>query len=197
MHTIHGRAPAFATGVKLSNPELDVWLVTGDGDGLSIGGNHLLHLLRRNVDVKVLLFNNEAYGLTKGQYSPTSREGTRTPSTPEGSVDHPVSPLGFAPRGPARASSAGASTPSVRGSPDVGAPRPTDTGAPRSSRSSRTARSTTTARSRSSPRGTGRRSRRIEVRHGEPLRFGRNGEMGLRLDPRSLRLEVVSRAATG
>jgi 2-oxoglutarate ferredoxin oxidoreductase subunit beta len=95
-HTIHGRAPAFATGLKLANPALDVWLVTGDGDGLSIGGNHLLHILRRNVDVQILLFNNEIYGLTKGQYSPTSRIGTRSPSTPKGSVDAPLNPCGFA-----------------------------------------------------------------------------------------------------
>ena len=95
-HTIHGRAPAVATGVKLANPELDVWIVTGDGDGLSIGGNHMLHLLRRNLDCQVLLFNNEIYGLTKGQYSPTSRFGTRSPSTPFGSVDRPLNPCGFA-----------------------------------------------------------------------------------------------------
>ena len=95
-HTIHGRAPAVATGVKLANPELDVWIITGDGDGLSIGGNHMLHLLRRNLDVQVLLFNNEIYGLTKGQYSPTSRVGTRSPSTPFGSVDRPANPCGFA-----------------------------------------------------------------------------------------------------
>ncbi|HBS33327.1 MAG TPA: 2-oxoacid:ferredoxin oxidoreductase subunit beta, partial [Parvularcula sp.] len=76
-HTIHGRAPAFATGLKLANPALDVWMVTGDGDGLSIGGNHLLHVIRRNVNLQILLFNNEIYGLTKGQYSPTSRVGTR------------------------------------------------------------------------------------------------------------------------
>jgi len=95
-HTIHGRAPAIATGVKLANPELDVWIITGDGDGLSIGGNHMLHVLRRNVDVQVVLFNNEIYGLTKGQYSPTSRRGTRTPSTPQGSVDNPLLPASFA-----------------------------------------------------------------------------------------------------
>lgn len=95
-HTIHGRAPAVATGVKLANPELDVWLVTGDGDGLSIGGNHLLHVLRRNVDLQIILFNNEIYGLTKGQYSPTSRRGTHSPSTPSGSLDNPVSPCAFA-----------------------------------------------------------------------------------------------------
>jgi 2-oxoglutarate/2-oxoacid ferredoxin oxidoreductase subunit beta len=95
-HTIHGRAPAVATGIKLANPDLDVWIVTGDGDGLSIGGNHLLHTLRRNLDVQILLFNNEIYGLTKGQYSPTSRVGTRSPSTPLGSVERPVSPTNFA-----------------------------------------------------------------------------------------------------
>lgn len=95
-HTIHGRAPAVATGVKLANPDLDVWIITGDGDALSIGGNHTMHLIRRNLDCQVLLFNNEIYGLTKGQYSPTSRVGTRTPSTPFGSVDTPANPCAFA-----------------------------------------------------------------------------------------------------
>jgi 2-oxoglutarate ferredoxin oxidoreductase subunit beta len=95
-HTIHGRAPAFATGVKLSNPELDVWMITGDGDGLSIGGNHMIHVLRRNVDLQILLFNNEIYGLTKGQYSPTSKVGTKSPSTPDGSIDMPLRPCTFA-----------------------------------------------------------------------------------------------------
>jgi 2-oxoglutarate ferredoxin oxidoreductase subunit beta len=88
-HGIHGRAPAIATGIKIANPSLAVWLVTGDGDGLSIGGNHLIHLLRRNLDVNVLLFNNEIYGLTKGQYSPTSRIGQRTKSSPYGVIDNP------------------------------------------------------------------------------------------------------------
>jgi len=95
-HTIHGRAPAIATGAKLANPDLDVWVITGDGDGLSIGGNHMLHLLRRNVDLQVILFNNEVYGLTKGQYSPTSRRGFKSPSTPLGSVDNPIAPGAFA-----------------------------------------------------------------------------------------------------
>jgi len=95
-HTIHGRACAVATGVKLANPELDVWIITGDGDALSIGGNHTMHLLRRNLDCQLLLFNNEIYGLTKGQYSPTSRIGTRSPSTPFGSVDRPTRPCAFA-----------------------------------------------------------------------------------------------------
>jgi 2-oxoglutarate ferredoxin oxidoreductase subunit beta len=95
-HTIHGRAPTFATGIKLANPDLDVWIITGDGDALSIGGNHTMHVLRRNLDCQILLFNNEIYGLTKGQYSPTSRVGTRSPSTPFGSVDRPASPCAFA-----------------------------------------------------------------------------------------------------
>jgi 2-oxoglutarate ferredoxin oxidoreductase subunit beta len=95
-HTIHGRAPTFATGLRIARPDLQVWLVTGDGDGLSIGGNHLIHALRRNVDIKILLFNNEIYGLTKGQYSPTSRLGTKTKSSPQGSIDSPVRPLSVA-----------------------------------------------------------------------------------------------------
>ena len=95
-HTIHGRAPTFATGVKLANPDLQVWMVTGDGDGFSIGGNHTMHLLRRNVDIKVLLFNNEIYGLTKGQYSPTSRTGTKSKTSVTGSIESPIRPLTLA-----------------------------------------------------------------------------------------------------
>lgn len=95
-HTIHGRAPAVATGVKLANPNLSVWMVSGDGDALSIGGNHLMHLMRRNVDIKVLMFNNRIYGLTKGQYSPTSELGKKTKSTPMGTVDYPLNPISFA-----------------------------------------------------------------------------------------------------
>jgi 2-oxoglutarate ferredoxin oxidoreductase subunit beta len=96
MHSIHGRAPAIATGLSTSRPDLSVWVVTGDGDALSIGGNHLIHSLRRNVNIKILLFNNEIYGLTKGQYSPTSPLGKRTKSTPMGSLDHPFNPLSVA-----------------------------------------------------------------------------------------------------
>ncbi len=95
-HTIHGRAPAIATGVKLTRPDLDVWVATGDGDSLSIGGNHTIHMLRRNVGLKVLMFNNKIYGLTKGQYSPTSEVGKKAKSTPFGSVDRPFSPLSLA-----------------------------------------------------------------------------------------------------
>ncbi|MBK9178321.1 MAG: 2-oxoacid:ferredoxin oxidoreductase subunit beta [Acidimicrobiales bacterium] len=96
MHSIHGRAPAVATGIALARPDLDVWVITGDGDGLSIGGNHLIHALRRNVKVKILLFNNQIYGLTKGQYSPTSELGKVTKSTPFGSLDHPFNPISVA-----------------------------------------------------------------------------------------------------
>jgi 2-oxoglutarate/2-oxoacid ferredoxin oxidoreductase subunit beta len=96
MHSIHGRAPAIATGLATSRSDLSVWVVTGDGDALSIGGNHLIHALRRNVNIKILLFNNEIYGLTKGQYSPTSPLGTRTKSTPMGSLDWPFNPLSLA-----------------------------------------------------------------------------------------------------
>jgi 2-oxoglutarate ferredoxin oxidoreductase subunit beta len=95
-HSIHGRAPTFATGLKLARPDLTIWMVTGDGDGLSIGGNHLMHIIRRNVDVKILLFNNRIYGLTKGQYSPTSEFGKKTKSTPMGAPDHPVRPISVA-----------------------------------------------------------------------------------------------------
>jgi 2-oxoglutarate ferredoxin oxidoreductase subunit beta len=96
VHSIHGRAPTIATGIKSANPDLSVWVITGDGDGLSIGGNHLLHSLRRNVDLKILLFNNRIYGLTKGQYSPTSLQGHRTKSTPMGSIDYPLNPISVA-----------------------------------------------------------------------------------------------------
>ena len=96
MHSIHGRAPSIATGLKAANPDLSVWVITGDGDGLSIGGNHLIHILRRNVDLNILLFNNEIYGLTKGQYSPTSEIGMTTKSSPLGTIDHPFNPLAVA-----------------------------------------------------------------------------------------------------
>ncbi|MGE5275023.1 MAG: 2-oxoacid:ferredoxin oxidoreductase subunit beta [Verrucomicrobiota bacterium] len=96
MHSIHGRAPAIATGLATSRPDLSVWVVTGDGDALSIGGNHLIHALRRNVNVKIILFNNQIYGLTKGQYSPTSELGKITKSTPMGSLDHPFNPVSLA-----------------------------------------------------------------------------------------------------
>src|ERR671924_545230 len=96
IHSIHGRAPAIATGVAAANPKLAVWVITGDGDGLSIGGNHLIHALRRNVNLKIILFNNRIYGLTKGQYSPTSELGKRNKSAPMGTIDYPINPLSLA-----------------------------------------------------------------------------------------------------
>ena len=95
-HSIHGRAPAIATGVKIANPDLSVWVVTGDGDGLSIGGNHFMHVLRRNMDLNILMFNNRIYGLTKGQYSPTSELGKKTKASPFGSIDYPLNPPSLA-----------------------------------------------------------------------------------------------------
>lgn len=96
MHTIHGRAPTFATGIAITNPELSVWVITGDGDGLSIGGNHLIHTLRRNVDINIVLFNNRIYGLTKGQYSPTTPKGTKNKTAPMGTIETPLNPLSVA-----------------------------------------------------------------------------------------------------
>ncbi len=96
LHSIHGRAPAFASGLKLANPDLQIWMVTGDGDGFSIGGNHMLHAIRRNFDLNIMVFNNQIYGLTKGQYSPTSELWKKTKSTPAGSIDYPINPLAFA-----------------------------------------------------------------------------------------------------
>ena len=150
MHSIHGRAPAIATGLAVARPDLDVWVITGDGDGLSIGGNHLIHALRRNVNLKILLFNNRIYGLTKGQFSPTSELGKVTKSTPFGSIDPPVQPaVGRARRrGQLR-------RPHPRPRPpahDADPPRRrTSTAARRSSRSTRTATCSTTASSTTSP----------------------------------------------
>ncbi len=189
-HTIHGRAPAVATGVKLANPELDVWIATGDGDGLSIGGNHLLHILRRNVDVQILLFNNEIYGLTKGQYSPTSRTGTRSPSSPAGSLERPVSAALFA---------LGAGARFVARSIDTQQKQLVEV-----------------LKAAHGHRGTSfveifqncivyndhvfanftekevAVDSQLLVRHGEPLRFGADGRRGLRLNPRTIALEAVT-----
>jgi len=191
-HTVHGRAPAIATGIKLANPDLDVWVMTGDGDGLSIGGNHMLHVLRRNVDLNIILFNNEIYGLTKGQYSPTSRRGTRSPSTPLGSIENPVSACAFA----------------------LGA------GARFVARSIDTLQThlIATLKRAHSHRGasfieilqncvvfndavfeniTGKEvapDAQVLVEHGKPLLFGKNKEKGLRLKPGTLELEIVPAA---
>jgi len=188
-HTIHGRAPAVATGVKIANPGLSVWIATGDGDALSIGGNHIIHLMRRNVDVKVLLFNNRIYGLTKGQYSPTSEMGKKTKSTPYGSVDYPFNPLSVA---------LGAGATFVARSVDVFQ-----------------AHLKQTLKRAAEHQGTAfveiyqncnifndgafagmveketREETTLYLEHGKPLVYGAKKDKGIRLDPRTLRLEVV------
>ena len=189
-HTIHGRAPAVATGVKLANPDLDVWLVTGDGDGLSIGGNHLLHVLRRNVDLQIILFNNEIYGLTKGQYSPTSRRGTRSPSTPAGSLDYPVSPCAFALGAGARFVARAVDTQQA-GLVDV----LTRAHAHRGASFVEVFQNcvvyndgvfdTFTEKSVAA-------DQQLHVAHGQPLRFGKDKRRGLRLVPGRLELEIVT-----
>ena len=194
-HTIHGRAPAIATGVKLANPDLDVWVISGDGDALSIGGNHLLHVLRRNVDLQFLLFNNEIYGLTKGQYSPTSRRGTRTPSTPMGSVDPPVSATSFA---------LGAGARFVARSVDT-----LQKHLPEVLKRAHGHRGTSFVEifqncivyndgvfndftNRSTAADT-----QLLVKHGKPLVFGADRDRGLRLRPGVLELEVVTLGVNG
>ena len=188
-HTIHGRAPAIATGLKLANPDLDVWVISGDGDALSIGGNHTLHVLRRNVNLQILLFNNEIYGLTKGQASPTSRRGTVTPSTPRGSFSNPVHPLSFA---------LGAGARFVARGIDIKLKHLTEI-----MKAAHAHQGTSlvevfqncivfndgcfsefTDKERAE-------SMQLIVEHGKPLRFGPEGSRGLRLDTASWRLEAV------
>jgi 2-oxoglutarate ferredoxin oxidoreductase subunit beta len=193
-HTIHGRAPAFALGITVANPDLSVWLVTGDGDGLSIGGNHLLHCLRRNVDVKVILFNNRIYGLTKGQYSPTSEVGKITKSTPLGSADQPVDPATFA---------LGANAGFVARAIDVEANLLSDV-----LKRAANHRGTTFMEvyqncnvfndgAFDAFRGKEGKERQLIAEHGKPLVFGKNNSRGLRLRPGSLDLEVVEIGVDG
>ncbi len=188
-HTIHGRAPAIATGLKLANPSLDVWVITGDGDALSIGGNHTLHVLRRNVDLQIILFNNEIYGLTKGQASPTSRVGTRSPSTPKGTVDDPLEPVAMA---------LGAGARFVARAIDVDQKRLVDTLT--RAHQHRGASfvevfqncvvfnddvfADFTSRDLAS-------DNQLHVEHGKPLVFGKDNAKGLRIKPGTLALEVV------
>jgi 2-oxoglutarate ferredoxin oxidoreductase subunit beta len=178
MHSIHGRAPAIATGLSTSRPDLSVWVVTGDGDALSIGGNHLIHALRRNVNVKILMFNNQIYGLTKGQYSPTSPLGTVNKTTPMGSLDWPFNPVALA---------LGAEATFVARSIDTDRPHLTET----------------LRRAATHPGAAfveiyqncnvyndgafdavrDEKENRILLEHGEPIRFGAEGERGVRLRP--------------
>ena len=189
-HTIHGRAPAIATGVKLANPSLDVWVVSGDGDGLSIGGNHTLHALRRNVDLNILLFNNEIYGLTKGQYSPTSREGTRSPSTPLGSVDHPLSATRFALGAGARFVARAVDTDQKR-LPDILKAAHGHRGTSFVEIFQNCIVYNDGAFADFTERKTAPETQ-IFVEHGKPLVFGKERDRGLRLAPGSFALEVVT-----
>lgn len=194
-HTIHGRAPAFATGIKLANPELSVWLVTGDGDGLSIGGNHLLHILRRNVDVQILLFNNEIYGLTKGQYSPTSRLGTRSPSTPAGSIDNPLSPTEFALGAGGRFVARGIDTQQKR-LPDLFKRAYAHKGASFIEIFQNCIVYNDAVFNDFTEKSVAA-EKQIHVEHGKPLLYGKEGSLGLRLKQSSLELEVVTVGENG
>jgi 2-oxoglutarate/2-oxoacid ferredoxin oxidoreductase subunit beta len=189
-HTIHGRAPAIATGIKLANPDLDIWVISGDGDALSIGGNHLLHVLRRNVDLQIILFNNEIYGLTKGQYSPTSRRGTRSPSTPQGSVEAPVSACAFALGAGARFV---ARTIDTLQAHEVEVFKRAHAHAGTSF--VEVFQNCVVFNDGAFTGFTDRKiasDMQVHVEHGKPLRFGEGGGKGIRLDPRTLRLEVVA-----
>ena len=194
LHSIHGRAPAIATGLSVTHPDLSVWVITGDGDALSIGGNHLIHALRRNVNLKILLFNNQIYGLTKGQYSPTSERGKITKSTPMGSLDHPFNPVSVA---------LGAEATFVARSID------SDRG-----------HLTEVLRKAAAHRGTAfvevyqncnifndgafdelkdadtRADHQIRLEHGKPIRFGADGEKGVKLTGEG-RVEIVDVADVG
>jgi 2-oxoglutarate ferredoxin oxidoreductase subunit beta len=194
-HTIHGRAPAVATGVKLANPNLDVWVVTGDGDGLSIGANHLLHVLRRNVDLQILLFNNEIYGLTKGQYSPTSRLGTRSPSTPLGSLDTPVSACEFALGAGARFVARSVDT-LQRHLPEVMTRAHGHKGASFVEIFQNCIVYNDGAFAHFTEKDVAA-DRQVHVEHGKPLVFGKNREKGLRLKPGTAEPEVVTLGEDG
>ena len=194
-HTIHGRAPAFATGLKLANPNLDVWVVSGDGDALSIGGNHLFHLLRRNVNLQFLLFNNEIYGLTKGQYSPTSRQGTRSPSTPWGSLDNPASAVVFALGAGARFVARGIDS-NQKHLPGVLARAHEHVG----TSFVEIFQNCKVYNDGVFENFTGRDvagDRQIYVEHGKPLIFGTDQDKGLVLNPKTLTLEAVTIGENG
>jgi 2-oxoglutarate/2-oxoacid ferredoxin oxidoreductase subunit beta len=194
VHGIHGRALAMATGLAVSRPDLDVWVVTGDGDGLSIGGNHLIHALRRNVNLTVLLFNNQIYGLTKGQYSPTSEEGKVTKSTPFGSVDHPFNPVSLA---------LGAEATFVARTHDLDRAHMMETfrraHAHRGSGFVEIYQNCNVFNDGAFARVTGRETRAdmlIPLVHGRPIRFGAGGEKGVIVDAQG-RARVVDVADVG
>jgi 2-oxoglutarate ferredoxin oxidoreductase subunit beta len=194
IHSIHGRAPAIATGIKAINPDLTVWVITGDGDGLSIGGNHFLHVLRRNLDVKLLMFNNQIYGLTKGQYSPTSPLGKKAKSTPLGSIDYPADPISVA---------LGAGATFVARTLDVNVQHIQET-LKRAAQHKGTAFVeiyqncnifNDGAFAQLTDKDTKTEST-LELQHGKPLRFGKNKDKGIVLDA-SMRPKVVNIAEVG
>jgi len=194
-HTIHGRAPAIATGIKLTNPELDVWIVTGDGDCMSIGGNHTLHVLRRNLDVNILLFNNEIYGLTKGQYSPTSKIGTRSPSTPLGSLDHPVSATEFAFGSGAHFVARSVDT-LQKHLPEVLKRAHAHKGASFVEIFQNCIVYNDGAFAHFTDRSISA-DMQVHLEHGKPVIFGKDGDKGIRLNAQALRLEVVKIGENG
>ncbi len=189
-HTVHGRAPAIATGVKLANPELDVWVMTGDGDGLSIGGNHMLHVLRRNVDLQIILFNNEIYGLTKGQYSPTSRTGTRSPTSPTGSIERPLSAATFALGAGGRFVARGIDTQQVQ-LIDVLKRAHGNRGASFVEIFQNCLVFNDGVFDEFTDRAVAE-ERQLHVVHGQPLLFGKGRQKGLRFDPSRIALDVVT-----
>ena len=194
-HTIHGRAPAIATGTKLANPELDVWVVMGDGDCLSIGGNHTLHAIRRNVDLQLLMFNNEIYGLTKGQYSPTSKVGTRSPSTPQGSIDSPVNACVFALGAGARFVARSVDT-NLKHLPEVLKSAHAHKGASFVEILQNCIVYNDGVFNDVTDKAVAS-DRQIMVDHGKPLVFGKDGKKGLRLKPGVFELEVVTIGENG
>jgi len=194
-HTVHGRAPAIATGVKLANPALDVWMMTGDGDGLSIGGNHMLHALRRNVDLQIILFNNEIYGLTKGQYSPTSRQGTRSPTSPTGSIERPLSAATFALGAGGRFVARGIDT---QQGPLVEVLKRAH--ANRGASFVEVFQNCLVFNDGVFDEFTDRKvadERQVHVQHGKPLLYGKDRQKGLRLNTESLTLESVTVGEAG
>ena len=194
LHGIHGRAPAIATGITLARPDLDVWVVTGDGDALSIGGNHLIHAMRRNVNFTMLLFNNQIYGLTKGQYSPTSEVGKVTKSTPFGSIDQPFNPLSLA---------LGAEATFVARTHDMDRKHMTETfrraHAHRGSSFVEVYQNCNVFNDGAFAAITAKEARPsmlIDLKHGEPIRFGADGEQGVVLNERG-EIEIVAVADVG
>ncbi len=188
-HTIHGRAPAVATGLRIANPDLHIWLITGDGDGLSIGGNHLMHILRRNMNVKILLINNRIYGLTKGQASPTTPLGTRTKTTPQGAIVNPVEPLRFA-----VASKAGFVARTIDVLQSHMGRMFARAAAHKGAAFIEIYQNCVAFNDRAFAHFTDREVRHdriIELEHGKPMRFGKNLEKGLAFRKNTAHIEVV------